>query len=320
MMSSLPSLSRRTFLSGGVSLIAEVVFANSRIQDDELKASVSGAAFRQAGSSAKISTKTLRENISIVSGSGGNILLCHGPDGNATVDSGLATSRRQVSAAIHEVSPRPLRHLLNTHWHFDHTDGNLWMHSVGATIVAHRNTRARMSSRQVIPAFSLILNSSPQGALPTLIFDQRQELRLNGQKIAMERYTPAHTDSDVSVFFEEVNVIHTGDTWFNGYYPFIDYDSGGSIHGLITASGENLNRTDDQTLVVPGHGAVGNRSDLLAYREMLVAVSTEVERLKKRGYSLEEVIKAKPSASYDTALGSGFVGPALFCELVYRGV
>ena len=136
----------------------------------------------------------------------------------------------------------------------------------------------------------------------------------------MERYTPAHTDSDVSVFFEEVNVIHTGDTWFNGYYPFIDYDSGGSIHGLITASGENLNRTDDQTLVVPGHGAVGNRSDLLAYREMLVAVSTEVERLKKRGYSLEEVIKAKPSASYDTALGSGFVGPALFCELVYRGV
>ncbi len=257
--------------------------------------------------------------MTLVEGSGGNIVLCHGEDGNTMVDSGLATSQRQVVAALHRVSPRPLRQLLNTHWHFDHTDGNLWMHSAGANIVAHKNTRVRMSTRQTIPAFSLVAGPSPDGALPTVIFEQSQELELNTEKIVMDRYTPAHTDSDVSVFFENANVIHTGDTWFNGYYPFIDYDSGGSIRGLITASNENLKRMDSQTIAVPGHGSVGSRADLVAYHEMLVAVFAEIERLKKQGYALEDVIKAKPSSRYDAALGDGFVGPALFCELLYRG-
>lgn len=258
--------------------------------------------------------------MTLLEGSGGNILLCHGGDGNIAVDSGLATSQKQVASAIHGVSPRPLRNLLNTHWHFDHTDGNLWMHSVGAIIIAHKNTRVRMSSRQKIPAFSLVLDPSPEEALPTVLFENSQELALNSEKIVMERYTPAHTDSDVSVFFESANVIHTGDTWFNGYFPFIDYDSGGSIRGFITASEENLKRTDAQTLVVPGHGSVGSRADLMAYHEMLVGVFGQVELLKKRGYPLESVIKTKPSARYDAALGNGFVGPSLFCELVYRGV
>ena len=305
---------------GGAGLIAHSAMASAGFQDDTLKSSVSGAEFRASGSSAKMSTKGLRNNVTLIAGSGGNILLCHGADDSTMVDSGLATSQKQVYAALHAVSPRPLRYLLNTHWHFDHTDGNLWMHTAGATIIAHTNTRARMKSRQVIPAFSLVLNPSPDGALPTVIFEQSRKLALNGEKIAMERYTPAHTDSDVSVFFENANVIHTGDTWFNGYFPFIDYDSGGSIRGLITASEENLKRTDAQTLIVPGHGSVGSRADLLAYHEMLVEVSGQVEHLKKRGYSLESVIETKPSARYDAALGNGFVGPSLFCELVYRGV
>ena len=319
-MSMPPPLSRRTFLTVSAGVLAQAAFASSSRQDEDLKASVSGSAFRAAGSSVKISTKNLRNAVTILEGSGGNILLCHGTDGNVAVDSGLATSRNQVSAAINEVFPAPLRYLLNTHWHFDHTDGNLWMHSAGATIIAHKNTRVRMSQRQVIPAFSLCLNPSPAAALPTVLFEQSQDLELNGQRILMQRYTAAHTDSDVSVFFERSNIIHTGDTWFNGYYPFIDYDSGGSIRGLIAASNENLKRTDSQTIVVPGHGPVGGRSELVAYHEMLTTVFGKIELLKRQGYSLDEVIKAKPSSSYDAALGSGFVGPALFCELLYRGV
>jgi glyoxylase-like metal-dependent hydrolase (beta-lactamase superfamily II) len=318
-MSTSPPPSRRTFLAASVGVLAHAAFASSGVQDEDLKTSVSGAAFRASGSTAKISTRILRKNVTLVEGAGGNILLCHGGDGNAAVDSGLATSQKQVTAAMHGVSPRPLHHLLNTHWHFDHTDGNLWMHSVGATIIAHKNTWARMSSRQVIPAFSLVLNPSPEGALPTVLFEQSQQLELNSEEIVMQRYTPAHTDSDVSVFFTEANVIHTGDTWFSGYYPFIDYDSGGSIRGLITASDENLKRTDSQTLVVPGHGSVGSRADLLAYHEMLIAVFAEIEHLKKQGYTLKDVIKAKPSSRFDVPLGNGFVGPELFCELLYRG-
>ena len=138
------------------------------------------------------------------------------------------------------------------------------MHLAGATIVAHENTRKRMNQRQEIPAFSIVLEPSPPAALPTVVFAQSHRLLLNGQKILMERYTPAHTDSDVSVFFENTNVLHTGDTWFNGYYPFIDYNSGGSIRGLIAASSENLQRTDTQTIVLPGTAtlAVGRTCSL----------------------------------------------------------
>jgi glyoxylase-like metal-dependent hydrolase (beta-lactamase superfamily II) len=318
---SMPApLSRRTFLAVSAGILAQAAFASSGFQEEDLKASVSGAVFRASGSSVKISTRNLRNSVTLLEGSGGNILLCHGSDGNAAVDSGLATSQKQVTAAMNGVFPAPLRYLLNTHWHFDHTDGNLWMHSAGATIIAHKNTRVRMSQRQMIPAFSLVLLPSPGAALPTVLFEQSQKLELNGEKILMQRYTPAHTDSDVSVLFEDANVIHTGDTWFNGYYPFIDYDSGGSIRGLLAASNENLKRTDSQTIVVPGHGSVGSRTDLVAYHEMLSGVFEKVEVLKKRGYSLDAVIKAKPSSRYDAALGNGFVGPALFCELLYRGV
>jgi glyoxylase-like metal-dependent hydrolase (beta-lactamase superfamily II) len=313
------SISRRVFLGASAGVLAHAAFASSLFQDEDFKASVSGDAFRKAGSSVKIATRNLRNNLTLLAGSGGNILLCHGSDGNVAVDSGLATSEKQVGAAIHSVSPKPLRHLLNTHWHFDHTDGNLWMHSAGATIVAHANTRIRMSSRQVIPAFSLVLNPSPGGALPTVLFEVSHEMELNNERVLMERYTPAHTDSDVSVFFVNANVIHTGDTWFSGYYPFIDYDSGGSIRGLIAASNENLHRIDSETLVVAGHGPVGSRADLLGYHSMLVEVFGQVERLKKQGHPLEAVLKAKPSSRFDAALGKGFVGPELFCELLYRG-
>jgi glyoxylase-like metal-dependent hydrolase (beta-lactamase superfamily II) len=312
--------SRRLFITRSLMTVAGVMLPSAGTRLFAEEASLTGAEFRASGKNAKILTRRLRGNISVLMGSGGNIIVLPGADGLLTVDSGLATSRTQIRTALDAISPDPVRHLLNTHWHFDHTDGNEWMHLAGATIVAHENTCKRMSQRQAIPAFSIVLEPSPAAALPTVVFSQSQELRLNGETILMKRYTPAHTDSDVSVFLENANVIHTGDTWFNGYYPFIDYDSGGSIDGLIAASSENLERTDAQTLVLPGHGEIGSRTDLVAFREMLVYVRGRISILKNKGLSLAATIAAKPTEKYDKSLAGGFVSPDLFTRLVYRGV
>jgi len=312
--------SRRKFMVGSLAAAAIAVFPPVEPTLFAQKASLTGAQFRASGTRAKIMTRRLRSNVSILMGSGGNILVLPGSDGVVLVDSGLATSSRQIANALSAVSSDPLRHLLNTHWHFDHTDGNEWMHRAGATIVGHENTRKRMTQRQSIPAFSITLGPSPAAALPTIVFAESYKLQLNGQAIVMNRYTPAHTDSDVSVFFENANVIHTGDTWFSGYYPFIDYDSGGSIDGLVAASSENLERTDLQTIVVPGHGNFGDRNDLLFFHEMLVDIRSRVYALKKNGLSESAAIAAKPTETYDAKLAGGFVSPDLFTRLVYRGV
>ena len=312
--------SRRLFITGSLMTVAGSVLPSVGTRLFAQKASLTGTEFRASGKSAEILTQRLRGNISVLMGSGGNIIALPGTEGLLTVDSGLATSRAQIRTALDAMSPDPVRHLLNTHWHFDHTDGNEWMHLAGATIVAHENTRKRMSQRQAIPAFSIVLDPSPAAALPTVVFSQSQELKLNGETILMKRYTPAHTDSDVSVFFESANVLHTGDTWFHGYYPFIDYDSGGSIDGMIAASSENLERTDAQTLVLPGHGEIGSRTDLIAFHEMLVDVRGRISSLKNNGLSLPGIIAARPTEKYDKSLAGGFVSPDLFARLVYRGV
>jgi glyoxylase-like metal-dependent hydrolase (beta-lactamase superfamily II) len=320
MSSTSSTTSRRFFVMSGIATVASVFLPSIATRLLAQEASLTGAQFRASGKTAKIQTRRLRGGLLVLMGSGGNIIVLPGADGKLTVDSGLATSEPQVKAALDAISPDPLRHLLNTHWHFDHTDGNEWMHRGGAVIVAHENTRKRMSQRQSIPAFSIDFDPSPAAALPTVLFSQTYELRSNGQRILMKRYTPAHTDSDVSVFFENANVLHTGDTWFNGYFPFIDYDSGGSIDGMIAASSENLQRTDADTIVVPGHGDVGSRTQLVSFHNMLLDVHARVSELKERGLPLAAAIAARPTASYDSALSGGFVSPELFTRLVYRGV
>jgi glyoxylase-like metal-dependent hydrolase (beta-lactamase superfamily II) len=314
------SISRRCFVNKSMAVLATATAAATGLKLFAQKASVTGAQFRESGKTARIDAHLLRNGVSILIGSGGNILVLPGKDGKVIVDSGLATSESQITTALAALSSEPTRHLLNTHWHFDHTDGNEWMHRSGATIVAHENTRSRMNAHQEIPAFSIVLEPSPAAALPTVVFKESYELKLNGETIRMQRYTPAHTDSDVSVFFEHANVLHTGDTWFNGYYPFIDYDSGGSIDGLVMASAENLARANASTLVIPGHGGVGDRRDLIAFREMLLEVRGNVSDLKKKGHPVEAAIRANPTAKFDQKLAGGFVSADLFTRLIYRGV
>ena len=202
----------------------------------------------------------------------------------------------------------------------DHTDGNAWVHSAGATITAHENTKKHLSTSTRVEAWQYTFPPSPAGALPTTIFNEEHHLHHNDTSIALKYYSPAHTDSDISVVFEEADVIHVGDTLWNGIYPFIDYSTGGSIDGMIRATERNLNVVTDKTIVIPGHGHVGNKATLAEFRDMLTTIRNNVAVLKKQGKSLDETIAARPTASYDAKWGQFLITPAFFVTLVYSGV
>jgi glyoxylase-like metal-dependent hydrolase (beta-lactamase superfamily II) len=273
-----------------------------------------------AAKTAKIEIRPIRRNITVLDGSGGNIAVLTGRDGKLLIDSGFAVSRTQISKALATLGSDPIRHLINTHWHTDHTDGNEWMHEAGAAIVAHENTRKRLSVATRVEGWDFTFPPAPSGALPATVFDHQCEVRLNDTHLLMKYYGPAHTDSDISVYFAEADVLHTCDTLWNGYYPFIDYSTGGSIDGSIRAAEANLAAVTNKTIIIPGHGPVGGKSDLTEFRDMLVSIRANVATLKKQGRSLEETIGAKPTADFDAKWGNFLMTPALFTGLVYAGV
>ena len=162
--------------------------------------------------------------------------------------------------------------------------------------------------------------ASPAGAIPSELFSTERTLDLNGTNIALKYYEPAHTDSDISVHFTNSDIIHVGDTFWNGYYPFIDYSTGGSIDGTIRATEANLAKVTDQMIVIPGHGAIGDKSQLASYRDLLAAVRDKVAVLKKQGKTLDEIVAAKPTAAWDAKWGGGFMNPRMFTGLVFEGV
>lgn len=162
--------------------------------------------------------------------------------------------------------------------------------------------------------------ASPSAALPTKLFDSEQTLHLNGATLALKKYSPAHTDSDISVEFPDADVIHVADTFWNGHFPFIDYSTGGSIDGMIRAAQANVARVSDKTIVIPGHGPIGNKSQLTEFRDMLVAVRDRIATLKKQGRSLDEIVAAKPTAEYNSKWGGFVIDGDFFAKLVYKGV
>jgi glyoxylase-like metal-dependent hydrolase (beta-lactamase superfamily II) len=273
-----------------------------------------------AAAKAKISVQPLRRNITVVEGSGGNIAVLTGRDGKLLVDAGFSVSRPAISDALASINSDPIKHLINTHWHTDHTDGNAWLHSAGAAITAHENTRKRLSVATRVEGWNWTFPAAPAGALPAKVFATDYETRQNDSRILLKYYSPAHTDSDISVNFTDADVIHVGDTWWNGVYPFIDYSTGGSIDGQIRAAEANIVAVTDKTIVIPGHGPVGDKSGLVEFRDMLVTIRKNVAALKKQGRSLAEATAAKPTAQYDAKWGQFLITPAVFTGLVYMGV
>src|SRR5271156_2424297 len=268
-----------------------------------------------------IVTHKLRNNISVLEGSGGNFAVLTGPDGKVLIDAGIGVSRPQITKALAELGADPITHLINTHWHFDHTDGNAWLNTAGARIIAQENTRKYLSEVQRVEDWDYNFLALPPAGIPTDVFAEERSLKLNGLTIALKHYGPAHTDSDISVNFAEANVIHVADTFWNGVYPFIDYSTGGSIDGMIAASNANLAATTDQTIIIPGHGKpVSNKSELTEFRDMLVAIHDNVATLKMQGRSRDEAVAAKPTAAFDAKFGNWVIDPGFFTRLVYEGV
>jgi glyoxylase-like metal-dependent hydrolase (beta-lactamase superfamily II) len=223
--------------------------------------------------------------------------------------------------ALASLGDQPITHLINTHWHFDHADGNEWVHGEGAAITAHENTKKHLTMLQRVEDWDFNFPALAPGAIPTELFSKDKTLSINRSTLKLQHYQPAHTDSDISVHFVEADVLHVADTFWNGIYPFIDYSTGGSIDGMIGAAEANLAAATDKTIVIPGHGRpVSNRIELRAYRDMLVAIRENVVKLKKKEYSLEAIIAAKPTAEFDAKWGQFVITPALFTKLVHEGV
>ncbi|MBN9663633.1 MAG: MBL fold metallo-hydrolase [Acidobacteria bacterium] len=273
-----------------------------------------------AAANAKITTRPLRRGLTMLEGSGGNIVVLSGRDGKLLVDGGFRVSEARLREALDGIDHAPIQNLINTHWHADHTDSNGWLHAAGATIIAHENTRKRLAVDTRVEGWHHTFPASPAPALPTTVFSTEHNLQTNGAQIRLKYYGPAHTDSDIAVHFAEANVLHVGDTWWNGVYPFIDYSTGGSIDGSLRAAEANIHAVDAGTLVVPGHGQPGAKADLVEFRDMLAGIRENVAGLKKSGRSLEETIAAKPTARFDAKWGQFLITPAMFTGLVYMGV
>jgi glyoxylase-like metal-dependent hydrolase (beta-lactamase superfamily II) len=270
---------------------------------------------------ANIAVQPLRGNLTVLMGSGGNITVLNSAEGRLMVDAGIALSRRGLEPALNRIGPKPIKYLINTHWHWDHADGNEWVHEMsGATIIAHGKSLEHLSRTVRVEDWSHTFEPVPQVARPTSIVNSRKTLGFGDESVLISAYAPSHTDGDLYVYFTKADVLATGDTWWNGLYPFIDYVAGGTIDGMIAVANENIAHSTDHTVIVPGHGPVGDRRQLIEYRDMLVAIRKNVADLKSQGKSLKEVIAAKPTAAYDDKWGRAVIDPSLFTSLVYRGV
>jgi cyclase len=269
---------------------------------------------------AQIRTEKVAEGVWVLISVGGNIGVSTGPDGVFLVDDQYAPLTPKVKAAVAALSDRPLRFILNTHWHPDHTGGNKDLGEAGALIVAHDNVRRRMSTEQFIEAFGMKVPPSPEKALPVVTFDNAVTLHLNGDDIHAFHVPPAHTDGDAVVHFRRADVIHMGDLYFNGMYPFIDVASGGSFAGMIVGADRALALAGEKTRVIPGHGPVGGRAELRAYRDMLVTVRDRVKPLVQAGKTPAEVMAARPTADLDAQWGGGFLKAEQFLGIAVQAI
>jgi glyoxylase-like metal-dependent hydrolase (beta-lactamase superfamily II) len=272
---------------------------------------------RTAAANETIKTTRLTDTIFLLQGVGGNVVCQIGPDGKLVIDSQISTGTPKLIEALGKLDTHKLKLLINTHWHFDHTDGNASLHLAGAFIIAQDNTRTRLLKPQTIQTYAAQFPAAPDAGLPQQTFPESETLWVNNDQEDLVHTPDAHTDSDIFIHFNRGNVIHTGDLWFNGMYPLIDIGSGGTINGMIRGVDQILALADDRTKIVPGHGSLGDKTALQSYREMLVTVADRVEKLKASGDTVEQAVAAKPTADLDPAWAKGSILPNTFVALVY---
>jgi cyclase len=271
-------------------------------------------------SAVEIRTEAVAPGLSVLFGRGGNIAVSTGADGPVLVDDQFAPLAPKILAAVKALQDAPVRFVINTHWHFDHTGGNEPMGKAGALLVAHDNVRRRMSTKQFVAAFDREIPPSPAGALPVVTFDDGVTLHWNGEEIAVEHVEAAHTDGDALVWFRKANAVHTGDTYVAGMFPFVDVSSGGSLAGIIRSAGRVLSQVGPETKIIPGHGPVSNDAELREWREMLLVVRDRVNAALAAGKTLEAFDAEQPLADLEERYGQGgrgFIDAKRFLAIVW---
>ena len=265
---------------------------------------------------APIATTRLAEGVVMLSGPGGNIVVLTGREGKVVVDSFVLPAWPRLKSTLDGLDTTTIRTLIDTHWHFDHADNNANFRAAGAGILAHENTRKRLSEKHDL--LGMHFEPAPPEALPTETFADRHSVTVNGEQIILAHVPPAHTDTDIMVHFTKANVLHMGDLFFNGMYPFIDVSSRGNINGMIGSATRALQMADDRTKIVPGHGPVGDRAALQKYRTMMLTVRDRVRTQKAKGATIEQVQASKPTAEFDGDWGKAGMQAGDFVAIVYN--
>lgn len=259
----------------------------------------------------------LTDQLYMIKGSGGNMGLLVGDEGLLLIDDQFAPLSEKIMATIKGISDQPINYLINTHWHGDHTGGNENFAKAGATILAHKNVHARMSEEQFMQAFGRKVPAAPVAAQPKITFSDEMNLHYNGEAILIFHEHVGHTDGDAIIYFPKANVIHLGDTYFQGRFPFVDLSSGGSVASLVESLNKSLILIDDNTQIIPGHGNVSNRAELLSYRDMVSDMYQRVKQSVEAGLSLEEVQAANLTRSYEEDWGGGFISGEKFVKTIF---
>lgn len=263
---------------------------------------------------------SLGEGIFLFTGDGGNVVAIVGQGDTLLIDSGVTSRASELSEAIHKATARPITRLLNTHWHFDRTGRNSFFGSAGVTIIAQENVKRRMSSVQSVPFVGIHDGHYPAAALPTQTYSASLTLHQGSEDLTLINYGPAHTDGDTIIYVTPANMVVVGDIFSSPFYPVIDLASGGSIDGLIHSVDAVLERTNEQTKIVPGHGPLATRADLQAYRDMLAQVRQRVQALVATGKTMDQAVAQTPTGSFDAKWGNGYVTGKVFTEMVYTSV
>jgi cyclase len=263
---------------------------------------------------------TLGRGLYVFSGDGGNVTAIVDDGSTLLIDSGIASRSSELNDSVFKATMRPVTRLINTHWHFDHTGGNVYFGSGGVTIIAQQNVKKQLSSVQDVPFVGLRDGHYPEQAIPTVTYSSTMALRQGSQRLTLANYGPAHTDGDTIIYIAPANVVVVGDIFSNAFYPIIDLTSGGSIDGMILSVDRILAQTDERTKVVPGHGPLATRADLEAYRDMLAQVRQRIQKLIAAGKTMDEVVAAAPTKDFDAKWGRRYVTPDVFTKIVFSSL
>ena len=310
-------MDRRMFIKAGT-----FAAVGTAIRTTGASASYEGliSGMKREAKTAPVKLHAIKPGFSVLENTGGNITVFRAEAGTLLVDSGIAEQNPQILRALEGAQQTPIREVINTHWHFDHTSGNPWFGEAGARITAHQNTLNHLLVRSAVTPWRYTFEPIPASGRPTNLLTGNSSIEFGEDRASIHFVENAHTDGDLLVRFDLADIVSTGDIFWNGHYPFIDYEAGGSIDGLINAAALAVSLSTPETVIVPGHGPTTQRADLQEYLAMLRSVRSAVASLKSKRYTEAAAIAAKPTAQFDKKYGDYAVGPDDFVSLVFRGI